>query len=202
MIGRQAAQRLARHELANDVYHPHQSFWRWLLSSVERLLTWLFNASNNVIPGGWWALVAVAALVVVLVVVTLTRLGPVRRSRRRRGGLLASGTGLTAGERRARAAGYASAGNFELAMIEALRAIASGLEERGVLVPDPGRTADEFAAQAGRLMPAHAAALAGAARSFDDVCYGGQPGSRAGYEQLRDLDTALLATTPSSVVPA
>src|SRR6202012_2254254 len=181
----------------------------------------LFNASNNVVPGGWWALVAVAALVVVLAVVTLTRLGPVRRaqrrpggvlagvtlprlgpvrrSQRRRGGLLASGTGLTAGERRARAAGYASAGNFELAMIEALRAIASGLEERGGLVPDPGRTADELAAQAGRLMPAQAAALAGAARSFDDVCYGGQPGSRAGYEQLRDLDTALLATTPSSV---
>lgn len=202
MIGRQAAQRLARHELANGIYHPHQSFWPWLLGSVERLLTWLFNTGSNVVPGGWWALVAMAALVVVLAAVAATRLGPVRRSRRRRAGPLASGTVLSARDRRARAAGYAAAGDLRNAMIEALRAIASDLEERGVLVPDPGRTADEFAAQAGRLMPGHARALAGAARSFDDVCYGGQPGSRAGYERLRDLDAALQAATPASVVPA
>jgi hypothetical protein len=202
MIGRQAAQRLARHELANGVYHPHQSFWQWLLSSIEKLLTWLFNTGNHVIPGGWWALVAVAALVVVLAAVTLARLGPVRRSRRRRAGPLASGAVRPARDRRARAAGYAAAGDFRNAMIEALRAIAADLEERGVLVPDPGRTADEVAAQAGRLMPAHAGALAAAARSFDDVCYGGHPGSRAGYERLRDLDAALQATTPASVVPA
>jgi hypothetical protein len=202
MIGRQAAQRLARHELANGVYHPHQSFWAWLLGSVERLLTWLFNTGSSVVPGGWWALVAMAALVVVLAAVAATRLGPVRRSRRRRAGPLASGTVLSARDRRARAAGYAAAGDLRNAMIEALRAIASDLEERGVLVPDPGRTADEFAAQAGRLMPGHARALAGAARSFDDVCYGGQPGSRAGYERLRDLDTALQATTPAPAVPA
>jgi hypothetical protein len=202
MIGRQAAQRLARHELANGVYHPHQSFWQWLLSSVERLLTWLFNTGNTVVPGGWWALVAVAALVVVLAAVVLTRLGPVRRSGRRRAGPLAGGAVLSARDRRARAAGYAAAGDLRNAMIEALRAIASDLEERGVLVPDPGRTADEFAAQAGRLMPRHARALAGAARSFDEVCYGGQPGSRAGYERLRDLDAALQATTPAPMVPA
>jgi type II secretory pathway pseudopilin PulG len=206
MIGRRAAQRLAEQELAKGVYHPHQSFWSWLLSSVERLLTWLFTTGNNVVPGGWWALVAVAALVVVLAAVVLTRFGPVRRSRRRRAGPLAGGTALSARDRRARAADYAAAGDLRNAMIEALRAIASDLEERGVLVPDPGRTADEFAAQAGRLMPGHARALAGAARSFDDVCYGGQSGSRAGYERLRDLDAALQATsptsTPSSVVPA
>ncbi|HEX4254320.1 MAG TPA: DUF4129 domain-containing protein [Streptosporangiaceae bacterium] len=202
MIGRRAAQRLAAHELAKGVYHPHQSFWSWLLSSVERLLTWLFSTGNNVVPGGWWALVAVAALVVVLAAMVLTRFGPVRRSRRRRAGPLAGGTARSARDRRARAADYAAAGDLRNAMIEALRAIASDLEERGVLVPDPGRTADEFAAQAGRLMPGHARALAGAARSFDDVCYGGQSGSPAGYERLRDLDTALQATTPTSVVLA
>ncbi len=206
MIGRRAAQRLAEQELAKGVYHPHQSFWSWLLSSVERLLTWLFATGNNAVPGGWWALVAVAALVVVLAAVVLTRFGPVRRSRRRRARPLAGGTARSARDRRARAADYAAAGDLRNAMIEALRAIASDLEERGVLVPDPGRTADEFAAQAGRLLPGHARALAEAARSFDDVCYGGQSGSRTGYERLRDLDTALRATsptsTPSSVVPA
>ena len=202
MIGRRAAQRLAEQELAKGEYHPHQSFWSWLLSSVERLVTWLFSTGNSDVPGGWWALVAVAALVVVLAAVVLTRFGPVRRARRRRAGPLAGGTALSARDRRARAADYAAAGDFRNAMIEALRAIASDLEERGVLVPDPGRTADEFAVQAGRLLPGHARALAGAARSFDDVCYGGQSGSQAGYERLRDLDAALQKIAPVSPVPA
>lgn len=202
MIGRQAAQRLARHELARAIYHPHQSFWAWLLSWIGRLLTRLFNAGNGLVPGGWWALVAVAALVVVIVAVTLARIGAMRRPPRRQAGPLLSDPLLSARERRQRAAGYAAAGNFKPAMIESLRAIAFDLEERGVLEPDPGRTADEFAARAGQLMPAHAAALAAAARSFDDVCYGGQPGSQAGYERLRDLDTALRAATPRSAVSA
>jgi hypothetical protein len=204
MIGRQAAQRLATRELANGIYHPHQSFWSWLLSLAERFLRWLFNTGSTVVPGGWWALIAIAALVVVLAAITLNRLGPVRRSRRRRAGPLISGAVLSARDRRARAAGYAAAGDFRNAMIEALRAIAADLEERGVLVPDPGRTADEFAAQAGRLLPAHAAGLAAAARSFDDVCYGGQSGSQAGYERLRDLDSTLQTATPapSPAVPA
>ena len=202
MIGRRAAQRLAEQELAKSVYHPHQSFWSWLLSTVGRLLNWLFTTGGNVFPGGWWALVAVLVLVVVLAAVVLSRFGPVRRSRRLRAGPLASGTILSARDRRARAAGYAASGDLRNAMIEALRAIAADCEERGLLVPDPGRTADEFAAAAGRLMPGHARALAAAARSFDDVCYGGQSGSLAGYERLRDLDAALQATTPSAVVPA
>lgn len=202
MIGRQSAQRLARHELARAIYHPHQSLWAWLLSSIGRLLTRLFNAGNGVVPGGWWALVALAALAVVAVVVTLARTGPVRRSRRRRAGPLSGDSPRSARERRERAAGYAAAGNFGPAMIESLRAIASDLEERGVLAPEPGRTADELAARAGQLIPAHAAALAAAARSFDDVCYGGQPGTRAGYEHLRDLDSALQAAVPRATVPA
>ncbi|MFY9931115.1 MAG: DUF4129 domain-containing protein [Streptosporangiaceae bacterium] len=202
MIGRQAAQRLARHELARAIYHPHQSFWAWLLSSIGRLLTWLFTAGNGLVPGGWWALVALAALAVVVVVVTLARIGPVRRSRRRRAGPLSVDSPLSAQERRERAAGYAAAGNFKPAMIESLRAIASELEERGLLVPEPGLTANELAARAGQLIPAHAAALAAAARSFDDVCYGGQPGSRAGYEHLRDLDSALRAAAPQATVSA
>jgi hypothetical protein len=72
-----------------------------------------------------------------------------------------------------------------------------------VLVPDPGRTADELAASAGRLLSAHAAALAAAAGLFDDVCYGGQPGTRAGADQLRALEAAVAGTaTPRPAVPA
>lgn len=195
-IGRRAAQRLARQELSKALYHPHQSFGQWLLSTVRSLLTRLFSAGNSALPGGWWALAALAAVAVLIVAVIMARVGPVARSRRAAAGALSGGTLLTARERRERAERSAAAGDYSAAIIESLRAIAAGLEERGVLVPDAGRTADELAGEAGRLMPAHADNLAAAARLFDDVCYGGQRGIRDGYERLRDLGAAVGAATP------
>ena len=201
-IGRQAAQPLARDELSTAIYHPHQSFLQWLLSQAQRLLDRLSGGSGG-FPGGWWALVALAALVVLIVAVVLRRISPVARSRRARTGLLAGDPALTARGHRDHAERYAAAGDYAAAILEYLRAIAAGLEERGVLVPDPGRTADELAASAGRLLPARAAALVAAAGLFDDVCYGGQPGTRAGADQLRALEAAVAGTaTPRPAVPA
>ena len=48
-----------------------------------------------------------------------------------------------------------------------------------MLPPRIGRTADEFAAEAGRALPVHAEALRDAARQFDEIRYGQRPGSRA-----------------------
>jgi hypothetical protein len=202
LIGRQAAQQLARDELSKAVYHPHMSFLQWLAQKAGSLLSRLFNGASGVIPGGWWALVALAALAALVVAVVLRRIGPVTRSRRARTGGLSGSTLLTAREHRAAAERAAVAGDYSAAILEYLRAIAASLEERGALRPDPGRTADEFAGQAARLLPAHAAGLASAARLFDDVCYGGQPGTPVGCEQLRDLDTAIAATAPRPAVPA
>ncbi len=144
-IGRQAAQRLARDELSKAMYHPHQSFLRWPLSQAERLLDRLPGGGAG-LPGGWSALVALAALVVLVVAVVPRRIGPVARSRRGRTGLLAADPQLTARGHRDQAERYAAAGDYAAAILEYLRAIAAGLEERAVLVPDPGRTAGELAA--------------------------------------------------------
>jgi Domain of unknown function (DUF4129) len=201
LIGRQAAGRLAREELSKAVYHPHMSFFQWLAGKTESLLSRLLNGTGG-IPGGWWALVAIAALVVVAVTVILRRIGPVARSRRARTGGLSGSTLRTAREHREGAERAAAAGDYSAAILEYLRAIAAGLEERGVVGPDPGRTADEFAAQSGRLLPAHAAGLASAARLFDDVRYGGQHGTRTGCERLGDLEAAIAATAPRPAVPA
>lgn len=202
-IGRQAARRLARNELAKAIYHPHKSFGRWLLDEIGRLLTRLLNPGIGSLPGGRWTLLAVAALLVVVVAVVLAKVGPVARSRRRRGAGLLSGAGpLSARQRRENAERLAADGDYSAAILEYLRAIAAGLEERRVLVPDPGRTADELAAEAGRLLPAHTSDLAAAARLFDGVCYGGIAGTRAGYERLRDLDHAIRDATPRQAVPA
>ena len=138
-----------------------------------------------------------------VVAVVLRRIGPVARSGRARTGRLAGDPELTARGHRNQAERYAAAGDHATAILEYLRAIAAGLEERGVLVPDPGQTADEFAASAGRRLPAHAAALAAAAGLFDDVCYGGQPRTRLGTDQLAALEAAVGgAATPRPAVPA
>ena len=63
-----------------------------------------------------------------------------------------------------------------------------------MLAPRIGRTADEFAAEAGRALPPHAADLLGAARLFDEVRYGRRPGTRPGYDQVTELDARIGAT--------
>jgi len=202
-IGRQAAQRLAREELAKAIYHPHKSFGRWLLDEIGSLLTRLLNLGSGSLPGGRWTLLAVVALLVVVVAVILVKIGPVARSRRRRDAGLLSGAGpLSARERRENAERLAADGDYSAAIMEYLRAIAAGLEERRVLVPDPGRTADELADEAGRLLPAHRSDLVSAAQLFDGVCYGGMAGTRTGCERLRDLDRAIRDATPRQAVPA
>ena len=80
-----------------------------------------------------------------------------------------------------------------------LRAIAVACEERGILVRNAGQTADELAAQAGARFPGHAADLAAASRLFDQVRYGGEAGTRDGYERLRRLDDALAGEQPAPV---
>ena len=65
-----------------------------------------------------------------------------------------------------------------------------------MLPPRIGRTADEFAAEAGRALPVHTDALRDAARQFDEIRYGQRPGSRAGYERLSELDRRIMASAP------
>jgi hypothetical protein len=69
----------------------------------------------------------------------------------------------------------------------------------------PGRTADELAAEAAVSLPGFDAELAAAARSFDDVTYGGVPGTRTAYEVMSSLDERLRQARPvplATPVPA
>lgn len=197
-IGRQAAQHLARQELAKSMYHPRTPFLTWLHDQFSRL----FNSANVTVPGGWWAIVALVALAVIVVALVLARVGPVARSRRRDGVRPLGGpVALTSREHRELAERHAAAGNYAAAIAEYLRAVATGLEERAILPPAPGRTAGELATQSGRLLPAHAAELHAAARLFDDVHYGGRAGTQANAGRLRDLDAAIRATNATVPEP-
>jgi hypothetical protein len=195
-VTRQQGERLARAELSKEMYHPGIS----LVERIDRAINDLLNGATVTVgrPG----LVVLAALLAVIIVVVLSWIGPVARSRSRgRIPLLAAGP-LSARDHRQQAERMADAGDYTAAIIESVRAVAVELEERGILPPRVGRTADEFAAEASRPLPDHAASLMAAARLFDDVRYGQRAGTAAGYQQVRDLDAAIQAARPVAAAGA
>ncbi len=198
LVSRQTGQTLARTELSKAIYHRHESLAQRLLDAISRLLNDLYRAGQS-FPGGWWAVVALAALAALASTLILTRLGPLARAHREDGPLVPSGQPLSAAEHRQRAARLASDGDYAGAILETVRAIARQLEERAVLSPRLGRTANEIAAEAGLALPAEAAALRAAAQLFDDICYGQRPGTPAGYALVRDLDTRLQSARPAEL---
>lgn len=130
--------------------------------------------------------------------------GPARRAARRAPAAVLGERPLTAAEHRRSAERLAAAGDFGAAVIERVRAIAVDLEQRGIVPPRPGRTATELAAEAGAALggaagPGGPARLDAAARLFDDIRYGGRPGTRAAYEQVRDTDEAIRSARVATV---
>jgi hypothetical protein len=197
LIGRDAAQRLARDELSKAIYHQPQSLPARVAHSIEELLARLFSAAASATPGGWWTVVALAALVVAAGSVIAVRLGPVARSARTTGPAWDPGPGaMTARELRDASAASAADRDYSTAILQRVRAIVVSCEERGILTADAGRTANEVAAQAGERFPRQHAELAAAARSFDQIRYGGGAGTHDGYERLCALDAALATLRP------
>ncbi|MGW7492461.1 DUF4129 domain-containing protein [Streptomyces sp. NPDC054786] len=197
------AHEAAERELSDPRYHQHdpnpiQQALDWLWARVDEL----FRAAAGTTPGGWIGLLAIAAFVVLLIVALRLRLGAVRRTPTTSGALFAD-TPRTAAEHRSAADRHAAEGHWNQAIQDRMRALVLALEERTLLTPGPGRTADEAANEAGRAFPAYADRLRTAARTFDDVTYGGRPGTEAAYTLLTSLDTDLqhakpaLATTPT-----
>jgi hypothetical protein len=201
LASRQAAQRLARAELAKAIYHPQPSLTARVLHAAASWVGKVFRASQE-LPGGWWAIVTLTAVAVIVAAVVLARIGPVARAQRRARELAAPARALTASDHRRAAARLADAGDLAGAICERVRAIAAELDERGVLRPLTGRTADEFAAEAGQALPPYAADLRGAALLFDEVRYGQRAGSRPGYERVTELDTRIRASAGRAAPPA
>jgi hypothetical protein len=201
--GREQARRLARDELRKQIYHRDEPSF---LDRLQRRISDWINTTLDHVPGdhsggsGSWAALVVLLLILALIAAAIWwRMGNVRRSAAERGSLLED-TPTTADDHRAAAERHAAAGEWAEAIRERLRAIARDLEERVIVEPRAGRTADELAAEAGVALPGHADALLAGVRVFDDVWYGGRPGDAAGYEQLTELDRRLRAARPAPLV--
>lgn len=98
---------------------------------------------------------------------------------------------------RAAARRAAGTSDWSTAIEELFRAVARSLQERTVLSPTPGTTAQGFARDAAGAFPAHTDALRSAALVFDDVRYLDHPGTEADFERLLELDRALESTPPT-----
>jgi hypothetical protein len=189
-IGRDQARELARRELARSIYRPSLPYRLW-----HDVLNWLSS------PGGLgsWGVLALAIVVLAAIGVTAALVGSARRSRRIPGQPLLGDRPRSADDYRAAAERLAAAGDYGSAIAERVRAIAADLEARATLPPGPARTAIELAAAAGRVYPAAAAELTAAAHLFDEVRYGGRPGSERGYLRVSELDNSLRAAAARSV---
>lgn len=196
-IGREAAREAARRELADPAYHLDDEsvwdrIWNWVLERLSDLL----DAASAATPGGAAGLIVLLLVIAFVVVAIRLRVGPLARAARGPVAPLFTSRVRSADEYRRAAAAAFTAGDLAGGIRERFRAVVRDLEERGLLDPRPGRTADEAAAEAGRLFPADAAELAAAARGFDEVWYGDRPATEAAYHRLAEVDERLRAARP------
>ena len=195
-VGRQEAADAARRELSKAIYadaRPSlpQRIIDWVIEHVGRAL----GAVAQATPGGFVSLVLLVVIVALVVFVVVRRAGLIRRTATAEVPLFI-GRARSAAEYRAVADSAAASGDWDEAVRQRFRAIVRSLEERDILEPRAGRTADEAAAEAARSLPSCAAGLRAAARSFDDVAYGKRPRDQTADAALRDLDRELAATRP------
>ncbi|MEP6697479.1 MAG: DUF4129 domain-containing protein [Pseudonocardiales bacterium] len=194
-ITREGARGAARDELAKGIYQEDKpGLLAQLVNKLLDILNQGLQKGTDAAPGGIWGLLALAALVIALVVFIRLRSGPLARRGQVGDPFGGFAQPVTPDEHRRRADQQAAAGEFADAVRERMRAIIRDLEERAVIEPRLGRTADEVADEAGTYLPATSADLHTAARVFDDVWYGKRPATPAMYADLRDIDRRVQAT--------
>ncbi|MDU0254270.1 DUF4129 domain-containing protein [Streptomyces sp. PU10] len=195
-IPRDPAREAARRELSKRMYHENAP--SWFQRALNAFWDWigeLLNRASTATPGGTLGLVVVILAVVALLGALWWRLGTPRRSPVSAPALF-DDRPRGAADHRAAAEAHAAQGHWSQAVQERMRAVVRALEERALLDTRPGRTADEAATEAGRALPDHRDRLRTAARDFDDVAYGGRPGSEQSYRRLTELDHDLERSKP------
>ncbi|MGA5009199.1 DUF4129 domain-containing protein [Streptomyces koyangensis] len=194
---RDPAREAARRELSDPRYHEHDpnllqrawtAFWEWVQD--------LFDAAAGATPGGGVGVAVIVLALIALAVALRPRLGRTAPTTTRSAAVFDAHP-RNAAEHRAQAEAYAVDHDWNGAVQETMRALVRSLEERGLLSPHPGRTADEAAAAADLVLPGHSDALRDAARAFDETAYGGRTADQTTYLRLTTLDAALRRAKPT-----
>jgi hypothetical protein len=190
----------AREWLSGELQRPEYAERESLL---QRLITWVLDWLNGIDwPGtsmsGPQLGAAIAVIVAVVLLIAWLVAGPVQlgRSRGRSAEVLDTDDARTAAQMRAAADAAAASGDWQTASVERFRAVVRSMEERVIIEPRPGRTAQEAAADAGRRLPGQAASLRSGADLFDGVEYGDRVATAADDADLRALDADVTAARP------
>ncbi|HEY8295719.1 MAG TPA: DUF4129 domain-containing protein [Micrococcaceae bacterium] len=195
--GADQARQWAEQELSQQAYRDARPglsalIGKWIIGLFTDFLNGLTGLNPNL--GLVLLLVLLAALVGVAVWLARPRL-----NRRMSAGpaVFDEVAVLTSAEHRSLAAAAADHGDFSAAVTEQFRAMVRAAEERAVIDPRPGRTADEVTAVLGLAFPALQEPLAAAAQTFNGVRYGDAVPAAGEYRELVLLDRALLDQRPS-----
>lgn len=108
----------------------------------------------------------------------------------------------SAAELRRDAASHVAKGEWDEAIVLRFRALARGLDERGLVDVPPGATVHAFARTAGRALPGIAQSVHSAASAFEDVRYLRRAGTVELYRRVADADDVAVAARPASSVLA
>lgn len=193
--GRDQARRWAEQELSQHVYQNAKPgltelVWKWLVKVITDFLNGL-NALN-----GNLGMVMLLLLVLAVAGVGVWLARPRLNRRLSAAAVFDHHAPLASGQHRKLAAAAADRGDFAAAVAEQFRAVVRAAEERGVIEPQPGRTADEVMTQLIGAFASLQGQLRSAATLFDGVRYGGAATAAGNYHTLVLLDESLRAARP------
>lgn len=159
-------------------------------SPLTRAIRWLISTFlDAVVPGvgrlPLGTVVLASALLLAVFVLAAVIMVPARR-RARSSEVFAEGVRSLDEARRA-SHDAAAREDWDEACVWEFRRLVLELEARGLLHVAPGLTANEAAERAGRAVPLLGPGIAGAARDFDDMRYGGAHGSGDTWRRWRTL---------------
>ncbi|GGO62951.1 hypothetical protein GCM10010910_14320 [Microbacterium nanhaiense] len=195
------ARRWAEEELGKAVYQETEpTLFDKVARSIGEFLRDLL--SPNLSGGAFspiWAVILVAIVMgaIVLAFVIWGRPRGDHRTRQNASSAVFDDDTVSAADLRELADAAARSAQWNEAIIMRFRAIARGLDERGILHAPPGMTARSLAAEAREFFPPHADELARSADLFDDVRYLRREGSAETARALEALDRAIASATPA-----
>ncbi len=175
------------------------------LGLLTRLIGWVndrLSSLLNVVPGSGWLSVLVIILVVGIVVVAVVfvarhRLRDQTLSRSSAGTVL-DDENMSAAQYRDRARQAASAGDWDVCLLDSFRALTASAGERTLLDDAPTRTAHEVADRLAVMFADRAVHLRWSADAFDRVRYGEISCNQRDAERVRDLDRAVEKAKPAA----